>query len=99
MNGNLKIPCPTREITIQQTTELKVLLKYHAGFGVQTLIGGIQFKDDQKRLQSDPSQIIVTTLGRLLDHIEYKSEISLRLMGLQMLILNEADPLWAFERV
>ncbi|XP_054775924.1 probable DEAD-box ATP-dependent RNA helicase 48 isoform X1 [Prosopis cineraria] len=87
------ILCPTRELATQITAELKVLLKYHDGIGVQTLIGGIRFKDDQKRLESDPSQIIVATPGRLLDHIEYKSGISLRLMGLQMLILDEADHL------
>lgn len=38
-------------------------------------------------------QIIVATPGRLLDHIEFRSGISLRLMGLQMLVLDEADHL------
>lgn len=38
-------------------------------------------------------QIIVATPGRLLDHIENKSGLSLRLMGLKMLILDEADHL------
>lgn len=38
-------------------------------------------------------QIVVATPGRLLDHIESKSGISVRLMGLQMLILDEADHL------
>lgn len=39
------------------------------------------------------SQILVATPGRLLDHIENKSGISLRLMGLRMLVLDEADHL------
>lgn len=38
-------------------------------------------------------QILVATPGRLLDHIENKSGISLRLMSLQMLVLDEADHL------
>ena len=38
-------------------------------------------------------QILVATPGRLLDHIENKSGISLRLMGLRMLVLDEADHL------
>ena len=38
-------------------------------------------------------QIIVATPGRLLDHIENKSGLSARLMGLQMLILDEAGRL------
>lgn len=38
-------------------------------------------------------QIIVATPGRLLDHVENKSGFSVRLMGLKMLILDEADHL------
>ncbi|KAK7251281.1 hypothetical protein RIF29_34336 [Crotalaria pallida] len=87
------ILCPTRELASQIAAEAKVLLKYHDGIGVQTLVGGVRFKVDQKRLESDPCQILVATPGRLLDHIENKSGISLRLMGLQMLVLDEADHL------
>jgi len=36
-------------------------------------------------------QIIVATPGRLLDHVENRSGLSVRLMGLTMLILDEAD--------
>lgn len=39
------------------------------------------------------SQIVVATPGRLLDHIECRSNLSLRLMGLKMLIVDEADRL------
>ena len=38
-------------------------------------------------------QILVATPGRLLDHIENKSAISVRLIGLEMLVLDEADRL------
>lgn len=87
------ILCPTREIASQIAAEANVLLKYHDGIGVQTLIGGTRFKFDQKRLESDPCQIIVATPGRLLDHIENKGSFSVRLMGLKMLVLDEADHL------
>lgn len=87
------ILCPTRELASQIAAEAKVLLKYHDGVGVQTLVGGVRFKVDQKRLESDPCQMLVATPGRLLDHIENKTGISVRLMGLQMLILDEADHL------
>ncbi|KAA0042781.1 putative DEAD-box ATP-dependent RNA helicase 48 [Cucumis melo var. makuwa] len=87
------ILCPTRELASQIAAEANVLLKYHDGIGVQTLVGGTRFKDDQKRLESFPSQIIVATPGRLLDHVENRSGLSVRLMGLKMLILDEADHL------
>lgn len=90
---NVLILCPTRELAIQIAAETNVLLKYHDGIGVQTLIGGTRFKLDQKRLDSNPCQIIVATPGRLLDHIENKSGFSARLMGLKLLILDEADHL------
>ncbi|KAJ7944889.1 putative Dead box ATP-dependent RNA helicase [Quillaja saponaria] len=87
------ILCPTRELASQIAAEARVLLKYHDGIGVQTLVGGTRFKVDQKRLESDPCQILVATPGRLLDHIENKSALSVRLMGLKMLVLDEADHL------
>ncbi|KAL6979604.1 putative DEAD-box ATP-dependent RNA helicase 48 [Sarracenia purpurea var. burkii] len=87
------ILCPTRELASQIAAEANVMLRYHGGIGVQTLIGGTRFKVDQKRLESDPCQIIVATPGRLLDHIENKSGFSVRLMGLKMLVLDEADHL------
>lgn len=99
-NSNQRVPpvyvlivSPTRELAIQIAAEANVLLRYHDGIGAQTLIGGTRFKLDQKRLQSDPCQIIVATPGRLLDHIENKSGFSVRMMGLKLLILDEADHL------
>ncbi|XP_059444540.1 probable DEAD-box ATP-dependent RNA helicase 48 [Corylus avellana] len=87
------ILCPMRELASQIAAEAKVMLKYHDGIGVQTLVGGTRFKEDQKQLESDPCQIIVATPGRLLDHIENRSGLSVRLMGLKMLVLDEADHL------
>ncbi|XP_047338254.1 probable DEAD-box ATP-dependent RNA helicase 48 [Impatiens glandulifera] len=85
--------CPTRELASQIAAEANAMMRYHEGIGVQTLVGGTRFKLDQKRLESEPCQIIVATPGRLLDHIENKSGFSVRLMQLKMLILDEADHL------
>lgn len=87
------ILCPTRELASQIAAEAIALLKNHDGIGVLTLVGGTRFKVDQRRLESDPCQILVATPGRLLDHIENKSGLSVRLMGLKMLVLDEADHL------
>ncbi|KAJ0049505.1 hypothetical protein Pint_16100 [Pistacia integerrima] len=87
------ILCPTRELASQIAAEAIAMLKYHDGIGVQTLVGGTRFKVDQKRLEADLCQILVATPGRLLDHIENKSGLSVRLMGLKMLVLDEADHL------
>lgn len=37
--------------------------------------------------------MLIATPGRLLDHIESRSGLSVRLMGLKMLVLDEADHL------
>ncbi|WCJ26212.1 DEAD-box ATP-dependent RNA helicase 48 [Euphorbia peplus] len=87
------ILCPTRELASQLAAEANAMLKYHDGIGVLTLVGGTRFKDDQKRLESDPCQIVVATPGRLLDHIENKGGLSMNLMALKMLVLDEADHL------
>ncbi|CAN0916200.1 Probable DEAD-box ATP-dependent RNA helicase 48 [Linum grandiflorum] len=87
------ILCPTRELASQITAEANALLRFHDGIGVQSLVGGTRFKDDQRRLELDPCQIIVATPGRLLDHIENKGGLSVHLMRLKMLILDEADHL------
>ncbi|KAB5573594.1 hypothetical protein DKX38_000788 [Salix brachista] len=87
------IICPTRELASQIAAEANAMLKYHDGIGMQTLVGGTRIKDDRRCLESDPCQILVATPGRLLDHIENKSGLSVHLMGLKMLILDEADHL------
>ncbi|KAF9669066.1 hypothetical protein SADUNF_Sadunf14G0069100 [Salix dunnii] len=69
--------CPTRELATQAATEANTLLKYHPSIGVQVVIGGI----------------LVATPGRLKDHIENTSGFATRLMGVKVLVLDEADRL------
>lgn len=56
------ILCPTRELASQIAAETNVLLRYHDGIGMQTLVGGTRFKEDQKRLESNPCQVCTLVL-------------------------------------
>ncbi|KAI3444426.1 hypothetical protein Pfo_001091 [Paulownia fortunei] len=85
--------CPTRELASQAAAEANTLLKYHPSIGVQVVIGGTRLTLEQKRMQANPCQILVATPGRLRDHIENTSGFATRLMGVKVLILDEADHL------
>ncbi|KAK6158866.1 hypothetical protein DH2020_006180 [Rehmannia glutinosa] len=85
--------CPTRELASQAAAEANKLLKYHPSVGVQVVIGGTRLALEQKRMQANPCQILVATPGRLRDHIENTSGFATRLMGVKVLVLDEADHL------
>ncbi|KAF8112532.1 hypothetical protein N665_0063s0018 [Sinapis alba] len=85
--------CPTRELANQAATEANTLLKYHPTIGVQVVIGGTRLGLEQKRMQTNPCQILVATPGRLKDHIENTPGLATRLKGVKVLVLDEADHL------
>lgn len=85
--------CPTRELATQAATEASTLLKHHPSIGVQVVIGGTRLALEQKRMQANPCQILVATPGRLRDHIENTAGFATRLMGVKVLVLDEADHL------
>eukprot|EP00258_Populus_trichocarpa_P011753 XP_002320859.2 DEAD-box ATP-dependent RNA helicase 31 [Populus trichocarpa] len=85
--------CPTRELATQAATEANTLLKYHPSIGVQVVIGGVRIASEQRNLQANPCQILVATPGRLKDHIENTAGFATRLMGVKVLVLDEADRL------
>ncbi|XP_028794776.1 DEAD-box ATP-dependent RNA helicase 31 [Neltuma alba] len=85
--------CPTRELASQAAAEATKLLKYHPSIGVQVVIGGTRLALEQKRMQANPCQILVATPGRLRDHIENTAGFATRLMGVKVLVLDEADHL------
>ncbi|KAL6493950.1 hypothetical protein OROGR_031859 [Orobanche gracilis] len=85
--------CPTRELASQAASEANTLLKYHPSIGVQVVIGGTRLALEQKRMQANLCQILVATPGRLKDHIENTSGFATRLMGVKVLVLDEADQL------
>ncbi|KAL0736280.1 hypothetical protein Bca4012_012490 [Brassica carinata] len=87
------VVCPTRELASQAAAEANTLLKYHPSIGVQVVIGGTKLPTEQRRMQANPCQILVATPGRLKDHIENTSGFATRLMGVKVLVLDEADHL------
>ncbi|XVF80222.1 hypothetical protein PTKIN_Ptkin15bG0053800 [Pterospermum kingtungense] len=87
--------CPTRELATQAASEAKTLLKYHPSIGVQVVIGGTRLALEQKNMQANPCQILVATPGRLRDHMENTAGFATRLMGVKVLVLDEADRLLA----
>ncbi|XP_031493537.1 DEAD-box ATP-dependent RNA helicase 31-like [Nymphaea colorata] len=90
---NVLIICPTRELANQAAAEANKLLKYHPSIGVQVVIGGTRLPLEQKRMQANPCQILVATPGRLRDHTENTPGFATRLLGVKMLVLDEADHL------
>ncbi|KAL8138468.1 hypothetical protein V2J09_004469 [Rumex salicifolius] len=87
------VVCPTRELASQAAAEAKSLLKYHPSIGVQVVIGGTKFSTEQKSIKAKPCQILIATPGRLVDHIANTSRFAMRLMGVKILVLDEADRL------
>ncbi|CAN6221214.1 unnamed protein product [Urochloa humidicola] len=87
------VACPTRELADQAAAEANKLLKFHPSIGVQLVIGGTRMALEQKRMHTNPCQILVATPGRLRDHMENTPGFATRLMGVKVLILDEADRL------
>nr|CAD1824045.1 unnamed protein product [Ananas comosus var. bracteatus] len=90
---NVLVLCPTRELANQVAAEANKLLKYHPSIGVQVVIGGTRLTQEQRRMQTNPCQILVATPGRLKDHIENTQGFATRLKGMKVLVLDEADRL------
>jgi ATP-dependent RNA helicase DeaD len=81
------ILCPTRELAIQVSEELKKLSKYKRGIEILPVYGG-QPIDRQIRALKNGVQIIIGTPGRVMDHMERRT---LKLDGVKMIVLDEAD--------
>lgn len=79
--------CPTRELAIQATGEIRKLTKYTHGIKTLAVYGG-QPIGRQIPLLRQGAQIVVGTPGRVMDHIRRKT---LKLTNLQMVVLDEAD--------
>jgi ATP-dependent RNA helicase DeaD len=81
------ILCPTRELAIQVSEELKKLSKYKRGIEILPVYGG-QPIDRQIRALKKGVQIIIGTPGRVMDHMERRT---LKLDNVKMMVLDEAD--------
>jgi ATP-dependent RNA helicase MSS116 len=52
------VVCPTRELADQAAAEANKLLKFHPSIGVQLVIGGTRMALEQKRMHTNPCQVI-----------------------------------------
>ncbi len=78
--------CPTRELAMQVSEELRKFSKYKEGLRVVAVYGG-QNIDTQIRALKRAS-IVVGTPGRVIDHLRRRT---LKLQALRMVVLDEAD--------
>ncbi|HEC42595.1 MAG TPA: DEAD/DEAH box helicase [Bacteroides sp.] len=81
------ILCPTRELCIQISSDLKKYSAYHKGFRVIPVYGGANIETQIKSLKKG-GQIVVGTPGRVLDLIKRKI---LKIHKIDWLVLDEAD--------
>lgn len=79
--------CPTRELAIQVSEEIRKLGKYKKGISVLPIYGG-QPIDRQIRALKKGVQMIIGTPGRVLDHMKRKT---LQMDRVEMIVLDEAD--------
>jgi ATP-dependent RNA helicase DeaD len=81
------ILCPTRELAIQVSEELKLFSKYKKGINIVPVYGGQPIQRQMVAL-SKGSQIVIGTPGRVIDHLERKP---LKLESASIAVLDEAD--------
>ena len=81
------ILCPTRELCIQITKDLKKYSKYVKGIQIVPVYGGASMETQIRALKKG-SQIVVGTPGRTKDMIKRKK---LSLISIDRVVLDEAD--------
>lgn len=78
--------CPTRELALQVTDEIRKFTKYMAGIKLLAVYGGSDMSAQIRGLKG--AQVVVGTPGRVMDHMRRRT---LKLDGVQMVVLDEAD--------
>lgn len=81
------ILCPTRELALQISSEIKNLARYIKGFNVCAIIGGQNVRTQETKLKKNP-QVVVATPGRLLDLVNRRM---IDISQIYTLVLDEAD--------
>ena len=79
--------CPTRELCIQVSAELRRIARHQQNVTLATVYGG-QPIDLQKQALKKGAQIVVGTPGRIGDHLERGSLVP---GNISLLVLDEAD--------
>ncbi|MDR2205416.1 MAG: DEAD/DEAH box helicase [Flavobacteriaceae bacterium] len=83
----LLVLCPTRELCLQITKDIKNYTKYLKNIKATAVYGGSSITEQMRSLKEKP-QIVVGTPGRVIDLIKRKS---LDFSTIHWLILDEAD--------
>lgn len=79
--------CPTRELAIQVSSEIRKIGKYMHGIKTLPVYGG-QPIDRQIKSLKGGVQVVIGTPGRVIDHINRRT---LKLDNVKMVMLDEAD--------
>ncbi|MDD4316815.1 MAG: DEAD/DEAH box helicase, partial [Clostridia bacterium] len=80
------VVCPTRELALQVTDELRKITEFKEGCGIVPIYGGADIERQIRALKG--GKIAVGTPGRLMDHMRRGT---LKLHNLKMAVLDEAD--------
>jgi ATP-dependent RNA helicase DeaD len=78
---------PTRELCIQVTQAMRAYAEHLEGVEIVAVFGGAPIREQQARLRH-PAQVVVATVGRMMDLI---SRQSLVLTAARYVVLDEAD--------
>ena len=81
------ILCPTRELAVQISEEIKKFTKYKENIKNLAIYGG-QSIETQIRALKKGVQIVIGTPGRVMDHMRRKT---LKLNNVKIVVLDEAD--------
>ena len=79
--------CPTRELAVQVTEELRRIAKFKKGLKLETVYGGDSIERQIRSLKMG-AHLVVGTPGRVMDLIERKA---LKLDFVNYVVLDEAD--------
>jgi ATP-dependent RNA helicase MSS116 len=89
---------PSRELAQQIAAEATALLSFHARQGVLCFVGGVSIDKDRRAMSNREGglssvALLVSTPGRLLDHLQNTAGFAQACAHLQFLVLDEADQL------
>lgn len=87
MHPQALVICPTRELCLQITEDIKKFKKYVPGMKIVAVYGGTPIGSQIRELKKG-AQIVVATPGRLIDLIERKA---VNLDNISYVVLDEAD--------
>jgi superfamily II DNA/RNA helicase len=79
--------CPTRELAMQVAKAATIYGRHVQGLRVATVVGGVPYPAQIAALRG-PLDILISTPGRLLDHLQTGKCV---LENVEMLVLDEAD--------